>query len=94
MTTFFRAMKIGGEEIAREKWDIASAEDQNDDDMDIDTPIAGPASRSSTANSILPDWSRSPLPPGPPRAPRAQGLQQPSTMPDLVPQPQPTPVGA
>ena len=62
---FDRALKIGGVEVAREKWDEVDAQTDLDEDvvMSPQTPHKTP--------SILPDWTRSPLPTGaaPARAP-------------------------
>jgi len=68
------AMKTGGEEITRERWDEASedvfgsVEDQGD--LDPSTP-SGSAPQESTSIGtsrahIIPDWTRNPLPQGAP----------------------------
>ncbi|KAF9524875.1 actin-like ATPase domain-containing protein [Crepidotus variabilis] len=65
------ALKTGGAEVAREKWD--EMDDLNraaDESMDI-SPDTGPTGAVSTpqkAKNILPDWTRSPLPTGAPSA--------------------------
>lgn len=59
----FRALKIGGAEVAREKWDEA------DVDMDAEDPMLVSPDRPATRN-ILPDWTRTPLPLGAPPAVR------------------------
>lgn len=58
-----RALKIGGVEVAREKWDEADAQtDPDEEDIVISpqTPRKG--------QSILPDWTRTSLPVGAPPA--------------------------
>ncbi|EMD33902.1 hypothetical protein CERSUDRAFT_67540 [Gelatoporia subvermispora B] len=57
------ALKTGGVEVAREKWDEADAEFDEDDPMAL-------AHEFSSPKAILPDWTRSPLPVGAPPAPR------------------------
>lgn len=58
-------MKIGGVEVAREKWDEQDPSRNLDDDMD-----ASPDQKvqATPPRSILPDWTRSPLPVGAPPA--------------------------
>ncbi|TBU45685.1 actin-domain-containing protein [Dichomitus squalens] len=65
------ALKTGGVEVQREKWDEAEAQPDSDDDVPMahDSSPARSA-RSSPAKSILPDWTRTPLPTGAPPAPR------------------------
>lgn len=72
---FLRALKTGGVEVAREKWDEADVQDDDEDD-DMDLSPQTPRS----ARSILPDWTRSPLPAG---APPAKGLAYPPVQPTL-----------
>ncbi|OCH88582.1 actin-like ATPase domain-containing protein [Obba rivulosa] len=60
------ALKTGGVEVAREKWDEADAEFDEDDPMAL-----APDRQFSSPKSILPDWTRTPLPAGAPPAPRA-----------------------
>jgi actin-related protein 10 len=56
-----RALKTGGIEVAREKWDEASSRRGPDESMDDDTgDISGPFTQ-----SILPDWTRMPFLAGP-----------------------------
>jgi actin-related protein 10 len=58
-----RALKIGGAEVTRERWDEADAARLDADvDMDfaVDAHAGGP--------SVLPDWTRVPLPSGAPSA--------------------------
>ncbi|KAF8577782.1 actin-domain-containing protein [Ramaria rubella] len=63
------ALKTGGEEILRERWDEVSLEgDGPDVGMDIDPAMPKPTYRQSREGPILPDWSRSPLPAGAPSA--------------------------
>lgn len=64
------ALKTGGVEVAREKWDEADV--QSDDDA-MET---APETMRSPKN-ILPDWTRSPLPAGAPPAPRPTPVQIP-----------------
>ncbi len=62
------ALKTGGAELAREKWD--EMDDQNramDESMDVSEDSAGETTPQK-ARSILPDWTRSPLPTGAPPA--------------------------
>lgn len=72
----FRALKIGGVEVPRERWDEAEAEPEADDPsaMQVD-PTTPPR-----PSNILPDWTRSPLPYGAPPANSAQGQHQPSVV--------------
>lgn len=71
-------MKIGGAEISREKWDEAEAGEEDDDDENLDIQMGGtggsliPAKR---PGFHLPDWTRAPLPPGAPPAPRPPRLE-------------------
>ncbi|KXN91653.1 Actin-related protein 10 [Leucoagaricus sp. SymC.cos] len=62
---FRLSLKTGGVEVSREKWDEAdvAAQDAEDEDMDV---VAESPKRST--RSILPDWTRSPLPAGAPPA--------------------------
>lgn len=76
------ALKTGGAEVARERWDEADAQVE-DDDMDV-----SPTTPHSAARSILPDWTRTPLPMGAPPAnakpaPPAQEPPQPAMQIDL-----------
>ncbi|OBZ62673.1 Actin-related protein 10 [Grifola frondosa] len=58
------ALKTGGVEVQREKWDEADAAPDAEDDMDASqTSLRSP-------KSILPDWTRTPLPAGAPSAAR------------------------
>ncbi|KAF8525930.1 actin family [Hysterangium stoloniferum] len=58
------ALKTGGEEISRERWDEAT---QNDDDSDaMDTDLT--QLRQHRTRPVLPDWSQTPLPVGAPSA--------------------------
>ncbi|TDL25683.1 actin-like ATPase domain-containing protein [Rickenella mellea] len=66
------ALKIGGEEIAREKWDEATG--GQDDEIGPDESMEVVDERPRRAPHILPDWSRAPLLPGAPPAPRPQQL--------------------
>lgn len=65
------SLKTGGAEVARERWD--EIDDQNraaDESMDV-SPDAGPEAGQESpqkVKSILPDWTRSPLPAGAPSA--------------------------
>jgi len=64
------ALKIGGEEVPREKWDAA---DEDEDDDAPKTPERTPRS----GGPVLPDWTRSPLPVGAPAVGRH--IQPPSS---------------
>ncbi|KAL0954360.1 hypothetical protein HGRIS_003353 [Hohenbuehelia grisea] len=57
------ALKTGGIEVPREKWDEGEAQGDPDESMDILTTPEGP-------RTVLPDWTRSPLPTGAPHAVR------------------------
>ena len=61
----FRALKTGGVEIPREKWDEAAEIVRNAEDDEME-----PSTESSNriARTILPDWTRSSLPVGAPSA--------------------------
>ena len=65
------ALKTGGTEIAREKWDEAEVKPDEEDPMDLVVEIP------KSPHSILPDWTRSPLPTGAPMATRLQPLSTP-----------------
>lgn len=82
-----RALKIGGVEVARERWD--EAENQPDDD-DETVPMAVDSSPPRPARNVLPDWTRGPLPSGAPPANPSQVQQSPMV---VVSSPQ-TAVGA
>ena len=58
-----RALKIGGVEVPRKKWDEVDAQT----DPDEDVAMISPQTPHKTHN-ILPDWTRSPLPVGAPPA--------------------------
>ncbi|KAI9000451.1 actin-domain-containing protein [Trametes punicea] len=70
------ALKTGGVEVQRERWDEADAgagAAAQSDDGDVlmdDSPPRPRAVAPSTPRSILPDWTRTPLPVGAPPAPR------------------------
>lgn len=70
-------MKIGGIEIPREKWDEAEAAeaDEVDDNSSekFDSGTASLDTSDAAAKRVfrLPDWTRVPLSPGAPPAPRA-----------------------
>lgn len=66
LTYIDSALKIGGTEILRENWDEVGA---IDDDEDEDAFAEGVIPR-KRPNLALPDWTRVPLPPGAPPAPR------------------------
>ncbi|KAG1866204.1 actin-domain-containing protein [Suillus subluteus] len=72
------ALKTGGVEVAREKWDES---DPSQTDQDDDVVMVLPTSEHVPRN-VIPDWTRGPLPAG---APPAVALQLP---------PSPQPVGA
>lgn len=58
----FSALKTGGAEVARERWDEADSQVDPDEEM-----MFAPQTPRPTQN-ILPDWTRSPLPVGAPSA--------------------------
>lgn len=60
-------MKIGGVEVAREKWDEATLDGEDEDSNEITGVDTGTAKR---PKFCLPDWTRSSLPLGAPPAPR------------------------
>ena len=65
------ALKTGGVEVQREKWDEAEAQPDPDEDVQMGVGSSPARSaRSSPARNILPDWTRTPLPVGAPPAPR------------------------
>ncbi|KAH9847690.1 actin-domain-containing protein [Lenzites betulinus] len=70
------ALKTGGVEVQRERWDEAEAQPELDidvgDDADGDVLMGGdsPPRLALVSRSILPDWTRTPLPVGAPPAPR------------------------
>ncbi|KAF5340901.1 hypothetical protein D9758_012166 [Tetrapyrgos nigripes] len=64
------ALKTGGVEVSREKWDEADPH-RDDDDMDMDLSPSKPGGhghdlQQHTPRNILPDWTRIPLPSGAP----------------------------
>jgi actin-related protein 10 len=59
-----RALKTGGEEISRERWDEADVERDLVEDGEL-TPEQ-PVERIRQGGSVLPDWTRTPLPVGAP----------------------------
>lgn len=72
------ALKTGGAEVPRERWDEAVAAARAaavDEDGDVD--MASPVSP-DTLRAILPDWTRSPLPPGAPSAKQSLAAAQPA----------------
>ena len=71
--SIFSALKIGGVEVPRERWDEAEAEPEDDDAVPMVVDSTPPLS----TRSILPDWTRSPLPHGAPPANASQVQQQP-----------------
>ncbi|GJE94573.1 actin-domain-containing protein [Phanerochaete sordida] len=75
------ALKTGGAEVAREKWDEADALVDEDDD---DAMEVSPVTPRSAARSILPDWTRSPLPVG---APPANAKPAAAPVPEMAPEP-------
>lgn len=59
--------------MAREKWDeiVDPRRDNPDNSMDVDPSAENTtADQSARSSSIIPDWTRSPLPVGAPPAPR------------------------
>ncbi|KAI0833618.1 actin-domain-containing protein [Trametes gibbosa] len=76
------ALKTGGVEVQREKWDEAEAPAELDvnvgDDRDGDVLMGGgdsPPRLAVVSKSILPDWTRTPLPIGAPAASQPVTLQ-------------------
>lgn len=57
-----RALKTGGVEVVREKWDEVNAHHDPDESMDMSE------FEDRRARNILPDWTSSPLPMGAPSA--------------------------
>ncbi|KZT01408.1 actin-domain-containing protein [Laetiporus sulphureus 93-53] len=74
------ALKTGGPEILREKWDEAGVQDDGDG-------LGGVLDPGRSPTLLLPDWTRIPLPVGAPPAPRALSHVS-------VPNPPQTEVGA
>lgn len=60
-----RALKTGGVEVSREKWDEADPAAQNADDEDTNVALETP---NRFNRGVLPDWTRTPLPAGAPSA--------------------------
>ncbi|KAI0925654.1 hypothetical protein AcV5_008332 [Taiwanofungus camphoratus] len=60
------ALKTGGVEVPREKWDEANAQSDEDDTMGVTQE-----GLTRSPKSVLPDWTRTPLPVGAPPAARA-----------------------
>ncbi|KAI9566808.1 actin family [Boletus coccyginus] len=58
------ALKTGGVEVPREKWDEALSSQNDDDAMESEPPVS-PEQR---PRAMLPDWTRTPLPVGAPSA--------------------------
>jgi len=58
------ALKTGGVEVPREKWDEADAQLDPDDAMDVAEDVT------RSPKNVLPDWTRAPLPMGAPHAAR------------------------
>ncbi|KAH9928381.1 actin-domain-containing protein [Fomitopsis serialis] len=61
------ALKTGGVEVARERWDEADVQPEGEDDG-----MEGIVDTSRSPRNVLPDWTRTPLPVGAPPAPRPQ----------------------
>ncbi|KAI5122924.1 hypothetical protein M0805_007602 [Coniferiporia weirii] len=72
------AMKIGGVEISREKWDEAEANDEDEEEEEEESMVEGVVP-SKRPGFHLPDWTRAPLPPGAPPAPRPPRMEVAST---------------
>ena len=67
----FRALKTGGVEITREKWDEAFLQQDDDDDE-----MAATATKlEQPPKNILPDWTRMPLSVGAPSAAKSISTQ-------------------
>ncbi|THH04523.1 hypothetical protein EW145_g5460 [Phellinidium pouzarii] len=64
------SMKLSGIEISRENWDEAEANDEDDEGPEAEGAV--PAKR---PGFHLPDWTRMPLPPGAPPAPRLPRIE-------------------
>ncbi|KAH8101014.1 fungal-specific actin related protein [Cristinia sonorae] len=80
------ALKIGGVEVPRERWDEADVQPEDEEEV----PMVVDSSPPRTTRNILPDWTRGPLPQGAPPANPQHGPQQPMV---VVSSPQ-TAVGA
>lgn len=65
VSPYLRALKTGGAEITREKWDEAEARTNPDESMTIEP-------NDKTIHELVPDWTRSPLPVGAPAVIRSQ----------------------
>jgi actin-related protein 10 len=61
------ALKTGGLELAREKWDEMGDQNRADDES-MDVNEDGAVTTPQKPRSILPDWTKSPLSPGAPPA--------------------------
>jgi actin-related protein 10 len=71
-----RSLKTGGTEVAREKWDEADpSKRERDDDMDVSADFSD-----RSPMSVLPDWTRMPLPVGAPSAVSRPTVDPPSPM--------------
>ncbi|KAI0359740.1 actin-domain-containing protein [Trametes cingulata] len=70
------ALKTGGVEVQREKWDEAEAQ-PDDGDVPMDD---SPPRPTASPRSILPDWTRTPLPVGAPPAPRPPSAAAPPAL--------------
>jgi len=72
-----RSLKTGGVELAREKWDEAAEEKMLEEDMQMAEHEHHEAEQvraqiaARIVRSVLPDWTRVPLPAGAPPAARA-----------------------
>jgi actin-related protein 10 len=58
-----RALKTGGSEVTREKWDEANANQDPEESMDLTADF-----EDRRVRNILPDWTKTPLPIGAPPA--------------------------
>lgn len=67
-------MKISGVEISRESWDEAEAEDEEELDEELELAALQSSIPAKRPGFHLPDWTRAPLPPGAPLAPRPPRL--------------------
>ena len=76
---FSSVLKTGGPEVARERWDEADSQADDEGEEALFTP------ETRSLQSILPDWTRSPLPVGAPPARQPQPSIAPIVATPLVP---------
>ncbi|EIW57670.1 actin-domain-containing protein [Trametes versicolor FP-101664 SS1] len=71
------ALKTGGVEVQREKWDEAETQPEVDEDVLMEDE---PPRLVVSSGNILPDWTRTPLPVGAPPAPRPPSAAPPPAL--------------